>query len=213
LLALDTDYSSLRRSLGIDDRDVVFGYIGRFVPIKDLPTMLRALAAALPKAPRARLLMAGDGALRGELERLANDLGITHAVRFVGWRHDLTTVYATIDAAILSSRNEGTPVALIEAMAAGKPVIATDVGGVRDVFLPDRTGLLVEAGDVARLAEAIVRLAGAPTERRSMGEAARSDARVRFHDERLVAEIGNLYAEGLAQKRRQARVPAAGPGV
>ncbi|HSL22708.1 MAG TPA: glycosyltransferase family 4 protein [Vicinamibacterales bacterium] len=202
LLALGPDGPSLRGTLGFAAEDVVFGYVGRFVAIKDLDTMLRAFAAALPRAPRARLMMVGDGELRAHIEQLARDLRVPDAVRFTGWRHDLPAVYATMDVGILSSRNEGTPVSLIEAMAAARPVLATDVGGVRDLVDPGLTGLLVPAGNVSQLADGIVRLTAPPSDRRRMGQTARAHVAVRFTAARLVDDIERVYTEGLRMKRR-----------
>jgi glycosyltransferase involved in cell wall biosynthesis len=201
LLHLDESEASLRPDLGWDQTDVVFGFVGRLVPIKDPAVMIRALAAALPRAPKARLLMVGDGALRPELERLTESLGISRAVRFLGWRQQLSEVYRSIDIGILSSRNEGTPVALIEAMAAGRPVLSTAVGGVVEVVTPSVTGLLVPAGDVSAMADAMVSLVDGPEMRLRLGRAARQDVGQRYNRVRLIDETGDLYRSGLTAKR------------
>jgi glycosyltransferase involved in cell wall biosynthesis len=180
---------------------VVFGFVGRLVPIKDPAVMIRALATALPRAPKARLLLVGDGELRPELERLTESLGVSGAVRFVGWRQQLSEVYRSIDIGILSSRNEGTPVGLIEAMAAGRPVLSTSVGGVVEVVTPSVTGLLVPAGDVRAMADAMVYLVDAPDTRLSLGMAARQHVAERYNRERLIDETDDLYRSGLTAKR------------
>jgi glycosyltransferase involved in cell wall biosynthesis len=201
LANLDPSRRAARAAFGYTEADVVFGFVGRFVPVKDLPTMVRGIAAAASRAPSARLMMVGDGEIRADVEVLALSLGISHLVRTTGWRHDLPTVYQAIDVGILSSVNEGTPVALIEAMAAARPVVSTRVGGVSDLVKPGLTGLLVEPGDVDGLANGIVRLATDAQLRRQMGDAARADVVVRYGQERLVEETLRLYEVGLKAKR------------
>jgi hypothetical protein len=124
-------------------------------------------------------------------------------VRLVGI-DDLARLYATIDICALSSLNEGTPVAVIEAMAAAKPVVATRVGGVVDLVDHERTGLLVPPQNPDALADAIIRLAAAPGERSRMGAAGRLAAVERFSPGRLVEDIDTLYTAALAQKRGRA---------
>jgi glycosyltransferase involved in cell wall biosynthesis len=191
--------TSLRDELGISPQEVVFGFVGRFVPIKDLTTLIKAFAHASRQLP-AHLLMVGDGELRPVLERLVADLGVAN-VRFLGWRHDLIAVYGALDVAVLSSQNEGTPVALIEAMAAGKPVVATRVGGVEDVVTDGRTGLLVSAGDIRGFAEALVQLAGDRDLRHRMGNEARREMAHRFSPDRLRERIGSVYRRAVSQRR------------
>ncbi|MGE5243996.1 MAG: glycosyltransferase family 4 protein [Betaproteobacteria bacterium] len=192
---------SLRGELGIDEKGIVFGYVGRLVPIKDLPTLVLAFARLLDTVPNASLVIAGDGPVRPELERLVAARRLTSRVRLLGWREDLVDLYETIDVCVLASRNEGTPVAVIEAMAAGRPVVATRVGGVPDVVDEGETGLLVAAGDVDGLATAMVRLAVDREARCRMGRVGRTRAAARFGSERLVDDIDRLYATALAEKR------------
>lgn len=180
---------------------VVFGYVGRFVEIKNLPLLIEAFAAVSRQAPGARLMLIGDGELRGDLEALVARHGLQRIVELAGWREDLEDVYRMIDVLVLASRNEGTPVAVIEAMAAALPVIATDVGGVPDVVTDGVTGLLVPSESVERLAAAMLRLAGSPDERRRLGTAARDDVRTRFSAARLVSDVAELYRTALDAKR------------
>lgn len=183
--------------------NVVFGFVGRLVPIKDVRTLVRAFAIVSATMPATRLMVVGDGEERASLEDLARSTGLGGSVLFAGWRRDLAAVYGCLDAVVLSSLNEGTPVAIIEAMAAGKPVIATGVGGVADVVTDGETGLLVPPGDPRRLAEAMTRLALDPEVRRRMGEAGRR-AVGRYRPERLVADVREMYERGLTAKRRRA---------
>jgi L-malate glycosyltransferase len=195
------DAPPLRGELGIDERAIVFGYVGRLVPIKDLGTLVLAFARLLDAMPCAYLLIAGDGPVRPEIEALITQRKLGGGVRLLGWREDLAPLYATIDVCVLSSRNEGTPVAIIEAMAAGRPVVATRVGGVPDVVEEEATGLLAPPGDVEALAAAMQRLAGDAELRRTMGAHARDVAAAWFGYERLVDDIDRLYADALASKR------------
>jgi glycosyltransferase involved in cell wall biosynthesis len=172
------------------------------VPIKDLPTLIRAFAIAVRQNGNLRLLLAGGGPLRREIEQLADELRVSERVHFLGWIEDLPRLYATMDVCVISSLNEGTPVAIIEAMAAAKPAIATEVGGVPDVVAHEVTGLLVPPRSPEALAAALLRLAAHPEERARMGEAARRLAAGRYAPERLVDDVEDLYVRGLAEKQR-----------
>ena len=110
----------LRRGLGIGDDEVVLSFVGRVVPIKRVDVLLRALALAKDAGPL-RLLVVGDGEIRPRLQKLCRELGTSDLVRFLGYRRDLTTIASAADIAVLTSANEGTPVSLIEAGAAGVP--------------------------------------------------------------------------------------------
>ncbi|MFA5027725.1 MAG: glycosyltransferase [Candidatus Methylomirabilota bacterium] len=195
------DPLSLRATLGVPAGAPLLGSIGRLVPIKDHPTLFRALAA-VPAGPAApHLAVVGDGECRGELERLAEALGIGARIHFLGWRHDLEAILAGCDVVISSSRNEGTPVALIEAMAAGVPVLATDVGGVGDLVADGETGWLVPPADpgamAARLQTLLADRAGA-----ERAAARARDAVFARHDAPgLIRRMEALYDEVIAEKR------------
>jgi glycosyltransferase involved in cell wall biosynthesis len=205
LLALPLDPGGpFRREIGALDGEVVFTFTGRLVPIKQPETMLRAVALAHRQGARVRVAVVGDGEMRSSLEDLAGRLGCADFVHFLGYRRDLTTIAAGSDAALLTSANEGTPVALIEAAAAGRPAVATDVGGVADIVV-EGAGLLVSAGDVPALADAIVRLAADPDLRRQMGERARAHVRRKFAVSRLVTELEGIYSQLLAQRSSRRR--------
>ena len=207
LARLDATAPDMRGQLGVPGRAPVVGYVGRFVPIKDLATLVGAFARVAQRVPDAVLLMAGDGPVRAELEPLVATLNLGRQVRFLGWIEDLDKLYATIDICALSSLNEGTPVAVIEAMAAARAVVATRVGGVADVVEHERTGLLVPPRDPEALAGAIARLAADPAERCRMGMAGRQAVVARFTHERLVDDIDRLYVSALAAKRSPRRSP------
>jgi glycosyltransferase involved in cell wall biosynthesis len=183
----------LRRELGFDDEDVVLTYLGRVVPIKRLDVLLRAVATAGDSAPL-RLLVVGDGTERPRLEALSRDLRIADRVRFLGYRRDLAAIAAAADIGVLSSANEGTPVSLIEAAAAGVPAVASGVGGVPEVVTPD-TGIVFPAGDPDAMAAALVRLATDRELRARLGANARKRALERYSAARLVADVDALYRE------------------
>jgi len=201
LLAIDADTPSLKAALGWGEDDVVFGYVGRLVPIKDLDLLLQAFAQVAASVPSARLAIAGEGTERGRLERLSADLELAKRVAFLGWRRDLPRLYRTFDVAVLSSRNEGTPVALIEAMAAKLPVVALRVGGVPDVVVGGRTGLLVEPRDADSLARAMIELATDAQTRQRMGIEGRSLVAKKYSVDRLVLDLDRLYRDALQRKR------------
>ncbi len=201
LLALPSRALPLRRELGIGSADLVVGYVGRFVRIKALETLITAFAEVLRNRPDAWLLMAGDGPVRGEIEYAARVTGTAARVCFLGWTERLVELYGAMDICALSSLNEGTPVMLLEAMAAGKPVVATAVGGVPDIVEHQRTGLLVEPRDAGGLAAAILELARDADKRARIGMAARQEVGSRFSHVRLVDDIERLYERGLKTKR------------
>jgi len=187
-----------RRELGIGAGEVLLIFVGRVVPIKRLDVLLEALALASGSPPRLRLALVGDGEERPALERKAAELGIAESVRFLGYRRELRSLFAAADVAVLSSDNEGTPVSLIEAAAAGLPAVATDAGGVREV-VGEETGTLVPRGDPRALAEALLAMAGDPERRRSCGHAARRHAVGRYDAARLLADVDALYCELLGR--------------
>ena len=170
------------------------------MPIKRLDLLLEAIAEARKRDQRIRLLIVGDGEQRPELEALAGRLGIGAAVHFAGYRGELASIWAASDIAVLSSANEGTPVSLIEAAAAGVPAVATDVGGVRETLAADGS-IVVRPADPGALAGAIVSLASDPDRRAAAGERARQHALRQFGAERLLGDIDSLYRELLGPGR------------
>jgi glycosyltransferase involved in cell wall biosynthesis len=201
LLACESHRGELRRELGLAEGNKLIGIVARLVPIKNHRLFLQSAKAVAEAVPQARFLVVGDGELREDLEAYACDLGLDGQVLFTGWRRDLARLYADLDVVVLTSINEGTPVSLIEAMAAGVPVVATAVGGVPDVVVEGETGHLVEAGDVKGTAEAIIELLRNPEKAKEMGSAGRKAVYPRFAARTLLANVEGLYAELLRQKR------------
>ena len=187
------DRQHARAALGVPDGVPVVTTVGRLTPIKQHHLFLDVAALVLRQRPDSVFLVAGDGELRGELEARARALAIADRTRFLGWRRDLPAVYAATDVFLLTSRNEGTPVALIEALAAGCEAVATDVGGVRDVLGARAVDRAAPFGDAPRLAELVLRaIAAGPVGR---GDRRRADVVERFSLERLVADVERLYRE------------------
>jgi glycosyltransferase involved in cell wall biosynthesis len=201
LFQTNAGQSSLRPGLGLGLDDIVIGYVGRLVPIKDLPLLVRAFALVAGEDDRVHLLIAGDGPEREPLTTLGRSLGVSTRLHLVGWRSDLRRLYASCDLVALTSINEGTPVALIEAMAAGLPVVATSVGGVPDVIEHGVTGLLVSAREPAAFADGLRSLISNETARRQMGQRARQRAAERFTSTRLIDDVDRLYQSIVSIKK------------
>jgi glycosyltransferase involved in cell wall biosynthesis len=134
------------------------GFVGRLSPEKGTHTLLHAAAVVLRGRPEAIFVLVGNGPERESLEQKAADLGISKSIRFLGQRNDMPDIYASLDILILPSLTEGLPLTILEALAAGRAVIATSVGAVPKVVAHEKTGLLVPPGDVEALAAAIMRL-------------------------------------------------------
>jgi glycosyltransferase involved in cell wall biosynthesis len=191
---------ALRAADGIPEAAPLVGIVGRLVPIKDVETFLAAAARVQAAREDTRFAVIGDGESRAALEAKAAELGIGPAVRFHGWRTDLEAVYADLDVVVNSSRNEGTPVALIEALAAGRPVVATAVGGTPDLLAGGAHGALVPAGSPEALAAAILDVFGNPAESRRRAEAGRAHVFAHHSAERLIDDIDALYRELLGRR-------------
>ena len=197
---------AVRREIGVGSGEILVTFIGRLVPIKRVDLLLRSVARARLAGAPVRLAIVGDGKLRPQLEDLSGDLGIGDRVHFLGYRADTVSIAAAADVAALTSDNEGTPVSLIEAGAAGTPSVATAVGGVRDVVTPD-SGILVQPGDADGLARAIVTLADDPVLRARLGEHGRAHVAARFSWRRLVQDIESLYGDLMPKRKYLAGPP------
>ncbi len=194
---------ALRGSLGLEPGTFLLGIVGRLVPIKDHASLFQAVALLQPQDPPAHLAVIGDGEERLRLEAIASRLGLDRRIHFLGWRTDLETILQELDVVICASKNEGTPVALIEAMAAGVPVVSTDVGGVADLIAHGETGWLVRPGDPPSLAHAIRRLLGDQGLRARLAAAGRPVALERHGVAGLIRRVEALYAAVVAGKQRQ----------
>ena len=204
-LEADRLRGEFRAELGLPAGAPLVGIVGRIFPIKNHRLFIDAAARVAATRGDARFVVVGDGSLRPEIEKRAIERGIGGRVIFTGWRQNLARICADLDLLVVSSDNEGTPVSAIEAMAAGRPVVATRVGGLVDLIEESRTGRLVPPRDPAALAQAIGSLLDDPAARAAMGEAARRSAGERFRAERLVADVERLYDDLLAQRAPGAR--------
>jgi len=182
-----------RRYLGIGAERFAVGWIGRMTAVKRTDDVLVAFKRLRDDGVDAVLCMVGDGPDRPELERRAHELGVIRETLFLGYQEDVAPFYAAFDALVLPSSNEGTPVSAIEALAAGRPVVATRVGGVPDVVQEGEDGFLVEAGATDDLAERLAQLARDPALRERMGRAGRRRVLPRYAVDRLVDDVDRLY--------------------
>lgn len=180
-----------RRPEASRGRPPVLGAVGRFEDQKGLDVLLRALVAL----PQVRLLLAGDGPRREALEDLAAELGVRDRVTFTGWLDDVGELLRAVDVFVLPSRHEGLPLALLEAMMSGCPVVATTVGSVRDVVVDAGTGLLVEPDDPAALAHAVDRLLEDRALARRLAGSAAAEARARLTTRHMAEQYERLYAQ------------------
>ncbi len=184
----------IRTSLGIPPEAPAFVAVGRLMQQKNHAHMIDAMASGRVREVGAHLLLAGDGALRGELELQARALHVDDCVHFLGKRDDVPAVLAAADVFVLSSLWEGHPLSVMEAMASGKPVVATAVGCVPEIVC-DEAGLLVPPGDVAALETAMLALACDMPLARAKGAAARRAASERFDASSMARAYERLYGE------------------
>jgi glycosyltransferase involved in cell wall biosynthesis len=195
-LAVSAGNGWLRRRLRVGDDVPIVAVLARLAPIKDHRTLLEAMA----RVPRAHLALLGDGESRTELEELAQRLGTAGRTHFLGWCDDVPQTLADADVVALTSRNEGTPMALIEAGAAARPVVATDVGGVRSVVVHGRTGLLAPVGDATAVAAALQQLLDDPAARARFGAAALAHVEREFSLQPFLDRMEDIYG-ALLQRR------------
>jgi glycosyltransferase involved in cell wall biosynthesis len=191
------DRTRLRAPLGLGADDLVLMQVARLDYLKDHATAVRALQHVVARRPTARLLLVGDGPERAKIEEETRGRGLAGHVCFLGQRGDVARLLPAADLFLLTSISEGIPLTLIEAMSAGLPVVSTRVGGVGEVVLDGRTGLLAAAGDDRTLSEHILRLAASADLRRQLGEQGRRRAADLFSEPQMHAGYLRLYREML----------------
>ena len=189
------DRAAVRRELGFEDGDLVAILVARLDPLKDHLTALRTLERVTHVRPEVRLVLVGDGPSRDEVSGAIRERGLEPFVRNLGYRADIPRLLGAADLGLLTSISEGIPLALIEAMAAGLPVVATRVGGVPEVVEEGRTGLLAPAGNDEELSGLILHLAADPALRERLGRAGRERAFEAFSEDRMAASYDHLYRE------------------
>ena len=182
-----------RDELRLETGVVVIGVVASLSPIKDHATLLRAISLLVPKWPAVRLVLVGDGPERDSLRQLASQIGLGDVVRFAGLRPQLPSFHFLFDISVLSSVSEGFPNSLVEAMAAGRPIVATNVGGVPDAVRERENGLLVAPADAGAFAAALEQLLASPQRREAMGAAGATRARTEFHARHVVGSLEDLY--------------------
>lgn len=194
------DRRSARRALGFDPARRLVAQVGRLEPQKDYPTFLAAAARIAVAAPDVDFLIVGVGGLRGALEAAARTAGLAARVRFLGLRHDVPAVLAGVDVLALTSRWEGLPNVVIEAMATGAVAVATDVGGCRELIDPGETGVLVAPGEPAAVARAVLQVLNSTELATRLASAARRRIESEFTVEAMVRKTSAVYADALRAK-------------
>jgi glycosyltransferase involved in cell wall biosynthesis len=194
-----------RHAQRLSDEDVAFVCVARLEKQKNHAMLMEAFGRAFGAEPRAHLLLVGDGGCRTALEYRTRELGLEAQVRFLGQRNDIPQILGAADSFVLASQNEGNPLALMEAMAAGLPVVATAVGGVPELIVDRRSGLLVKPGDCDGLASAMLCLFRNASMRRTMAACAAEHALKTFNARRMADAYLQLYERLVA-----GRAPIAG---
>jgi glycosyltransferase involved in cell wall biosynthesis len=198
--------SGFRTSIGVPEDAFVVGSVGNLNAAKGFDVLLRAAALLKARAPGCRIVIVGDsqGRQSAELLSLRDRLGLADDVLFTGFRSEIAQALASFDVYALTSRSEGFSLSLVEAMAAGLPVVATRCGGPEQIVSDGRTGLLVENGSAEAVAQAIQRLRDDGRLAASLGEAARAAVRERFTVRAQVEAYQRLYDECVAERRTNA---------
>jgi glycosyltransferase involved in cell wall biosynthesis len=183
-----------KRILGLPSDAFVFGTIGRLVPTKGQLYLIEAFAKVKQKLPKSMLLLIGDGRLENVLRAEASKTGFGKSIHFFGWRTDIPQILKALDVFVLSSLAEGTTRAILEAMAAGVPCVATEVGGILEIIIGNNVGLLVPPKDENALAEAMITLANAPEQKlKGIIERAKERIRSNFNHDVVMKKLENTY--------------------
>jgi glycosyltransferase involved in cell wall biosynthesis len=185
----------------------LIGTVARLQPEKGVANFLKAAARASVSCPSARFLVVGDGPLREELLRLADRLGLRERVRFLGHRADARALIGLLDVIVVPSLTEGTPLIVLEAMAAGVPLVASAVGGVPDQVRHGKEGLLIPPGDATALGDALLELLQDPDRAHRLGEAGRRRADSVFSHAAMVRKIEGVYHAALGHPPAQGADP------
>ncbi|MBI3948855.1 MAG: glycosyltransferase [Acidobacteria bacterium] len=199
------DRKVILQELRLPPAPTIIGTVGRLTPQKAHHIFLEAAALVKKSCERIKFIIVGDGELRQELERRAQQLGLNEEVLFTGYCRDVPRLLSVFDIFVLSSEFEGLPLSILEAMAAGRPIVATRVDGVPEAVVEGETGLLVPPRDPAALATAILKLFQNPPLAQAMGQAGRRRVEAMFAQDRMVAQTEQLYSRALEEKRMEYR--------
>jgi glycosyltransferase involved in cell wall biosynthesis len=191
---------SVRRELNIAPHAPLLGMVASLTPVKGHHVFLQAAAQIRQVVEDARFLVAGDGPIKEALMRQAHELGLAEAVIFCGNRRDIPAIMSALDVLVFASTVEGLPIALLEGMAAGRPVVATTAGGIPSVVVDGQTGLLVPPNDAVSLAQACLRLIADSGLRRSMGQNGCARVKAQYSIETTAAKTMDLY-QSLLERR------------
>jgi glycosyltransferase involved in cell wall biosynthesis len=202
-----------RTEFSIADDEIAIGIIGRLVPVKNHYLFLKAIKHVFDhSSKKVKAFIIGDGETREDLENLANEVGIPfssqnsaehmHPLVFTSWRSDVDVINAGLDIICLTSFNEGTPVSLIEAQAANKPIVSTRVGGIADIVVEGETALLADIQDAETFSNHLLRLVEDDELRQRLGSKSRSHVLGRFSYQRLVEDMSRLYYHLLEKKKQ-----------
>ncbi|MBU6435506.1 MAG: glycosyltransferase family 4 protein, partial [Nitrospirae bacterium] len=195
-----TDRWRTRKDLGVDAGTCLIGTIGRLTPVKGIPYLLEAASILLRQGANVKVLVVGDGSIRLDLMAKTHDLGITENVVFLGHREDTDELLQALDIFVLPSLSEGIPMALLEAMAASRAVVASRVGGIPEIVEDGFEGFLVEPMDPDSLAERCRRLIASPDVARKMGEQARKRVERDFSATAMADRVASVYKELLRSR-------------
>lgn len=198
---------SVLAELGVAPGDFLILQVARLDHLKDHCTAVRTMERVVARHPRARLLIVGEGPERGTIEAEIAQRKLGEHVRLLGLRQDVPRLWMAADLGLLTSISEGIPLTLIEAMAAGRPVVSTHVGGIAEVVPHDETGFLAPSGDEAALADCVTRLIAEPGLAHEMGLRGRHRAEERFSEERMNAAYDRLYREMRPQSAAKSPMP------
>jgi len=204
--------AAFRSAYGLDEDTIAIGIIGRLVPVKNHYLFLKAVHHVLQQgSKKIKAFIIGDGETRGDLETVAAQTGIAfstqhdrehlHPLVFTSWRRDIDVINAGLDIVCMTSFNEGTPVSLIEAQAANKPIVSTRVGGIADIVVEGETALLADVQDAEGFSGKLLQLVEDDLLRHRLGANSRAHVMQRFSYQRLVADMSRLYYELLDKKK------------
>lgn len=202
-----------RTEFNIDDDEVAIGIIGRLVPVKNHYLFMKAIKYVFDHTnKKVKALIIGDGETRNDLENVATEIGIRfstekdaehfHPLVFTSWRSDVDTINAGLDVVCLTSFNEGTPVSLIEAQAANKPIVSTKVGGIADIVVEGQTALLADVQNTDLFCRHLLQLVEDDALRERLGKNSHQHVKERFSYQRLVNDMSSLYYELLEKKKK-----------
>jgi glycosyltransferase involved in cell wall biosynthesis len=193
----------VRAELGLDGGSRLIAMVGTLKEVKGHRYMIDAMAALVPCHPDLHLLLAGDGELRESLEAQVADAGLQAHVHFLGSRDDVVELLVASDLLVLPSLWEGLSMALLEAMAAGLPIVASEVSGTVQAIVPGEHGLLIPPGDVQAIVDGVSRVLSDPDRARAMGAAAKERAIAEFSAVKQARNHLSLYHRTLAKRRRE----------